>query len=251
MTLRRRGAAVLFWAALISLTVIGCKGDEPSDTPGEDTGGDDVGGGDTGGEDTGGEDTACTLGDLGCECAAGNECSGDLVCVEGVCEEDTGCTVGDTGCACASGDTCTDASDECVAGTCQPRTECVGELGCACGEGDVCDAGLVCASDVCESADGTLIELSGGDARACDILVEAPGVKIQDVVFPAGYRGRMRTRDDSTAIAVIRTEDSAMSGVVAALVFEDEGDADDVTSVSVTCYDRLGQAADGVTANAR
>ncbi len=217
-------ARVAVLAAILALPMMGCPDDD-------------------------GVDPDCTAGTAGCECGAGSECATGLVCnSSNMCEAEA-CTPGETGCECATGDTCTSSSDECTAGVCGPRTSCEGELGCAC-DGGSCDTGLTCEADVCTADNVVLISLSGGDARACDLVVETTGRKVADISFPAGYRGKMRTRDLKTAIAVIRTADTAIDGVTAALVFEgDDAVADGEASVTTTsCYGRLGAADSGVTA---
>jgi|GEM_PF-3305728 len=193
----------------------------------------------------------CTAGSEGCECAAGGECESGLTCgADDLCVAES-CTPGTTGCTCAAGDTCTDSSDECLSdNTCGPRTSCQGELGCAC-DGGSCDAGLTCSADLCTQSNAVLVSLDGGDARACDLLIETTGRKVSEVSFPAGYRGKMRTRDGKTAISLIRTQDTAVTGVAVAVIFDgDDAVADGEASVvRATCYDRLGTADSGVTAS--
>ncbi len=195
----------------------------------------------------------CTLGQEGCACTTAGTCDATdadgnaLGCSANVCVE---CTAGDTGCACAAGGLCSDPSDECSEqNICRPATDCTGEVGCECYPDNTCDGALTCIGGLCTVENGVFISLSGGDARACDLLITADR-NVDDVVFVAGVRGRMRTRNETTALALIRTEDTALSGVVATVVFEgsDEATADDISSVAATCYDRLGQSDDGVTA---
>lgn len=194
--------------------------------------------------------TECTAGEKDCECREGNLCDGELVCQNDLCV-DASCTPGATGCACLSDDTCTSTSDACENDVCGPRTSCEGELGCACEDG-ACDAGLTCSNDLCTASNAVLLTVSGGDARACDVLVQTTGRKVAEVTFPAGVRGKMRTRDLKTAVALIRTSDTALGGVVAAITFEgDEPVADSEAGVATTqCYDRAGAPAAGVTVTA-
>ena len=163
----------------------------------------------------------------------------------------TGCTPGDTGCACADGDTCSDASDACTEGVCAPRTDCSGELGCPC-DGGSCDEGLSCENDVCVASNSQVVTLSGGDARACDLVIMTNGRKVSEVTFPAGVRGRFKTRNEKTSVALIRTNDTALSGSVAAVTFDgDDAASGEIQTVTATCYDRLGAADSGVTAAAQ
>ena len=75
---------------------------------------------------------------------------------------------------------------------------------------------------------------------------------MRDVVFVAGTRGQMRTRGARTSIAVIRTQDTALTGVVGTLVFSDDtADAGSVVAVSATCYDRAGVPVLDVTPTVR
>lgn len=246
---------LLILLALALATGTGCKkDDEPANNGGTDADGPDAGG------DT---DPGCTTGEENCVCATGGEClptnaagetlvcSSDNVCVtEDVTPE---CTPGDTTCPCTEAGECNDPSDECGAETtCVPRTNCDGELGCACNAG-ACDSGLACVAEVCTMPSGLGVTLSGGDARGCDLLIETTGRNLADVVFVAGTRGRMQTRNERTAVSVIRTEDSALTGVVATLVFEDgeEATADDISSISATCYDRTGSLVTDVSPTAQ
>ncbi|MCA9514458.1 MAG: hypothetical protein KC635_05910 [Myxococcales bacterium] len=194
--------------------------------------------------------TTCTAGTAGCECAAGGECGTGLVCgADNMCSAPA-CTAGTTGCECTASGTCSDASDECGSDNmCGPKTTCTGELGCAC-DGTTCDEGLTCNGGLCTQANALFVTLSGGDARACDLRIKTTGRKVKDVSFPAGFRGKMRTRDLDTAIAVIRTTDTAMDGVAVGLVFDgDDAVADgEATLESATCYDRLGAATTAVSA---
>jgi len=137
-----------------------------------------------------------------------------------------------------------------------------GEKDCACTSSGTCDDGLVCEANVCvtevvtptcDTANCLELTLSGGDARACDVLVTTTGRKVAEVVYPEGSRGAMRTRDLRTAVSVIATSDAALTGVVAKVVFEgDAAVADTEASVArATCYDKTGAAATGVTATLR
>lgn len=240
----RRGLSVV--AALLcvaSLSLAACGGDD-SAASGDSDAGQDVSTGDMG-DDV----AACTTGEAGCECADDDGCNDGLSCSDvGVCEVEATCTPGDTGCTCLSDGTCSDAADECVADACTPRTECLGELGCACAGGS-CDDGLTCEDGVCTVGRGLRLTIAGGDTRACDVVVTAPDTFLDDVVFPAGVRGRMRTRNERTAIALIRTSDTALDGTLATLVFAgfDDIEADAVSAIEATCYDRLGAVVDTAT----
>ena len=159
----------------------------------------------------------------------------------------TECTLGTTDCACRSGGGC-DAPLVCgTDNVCGPEGACVGSLACAC-DGTSCDAGLSCSDDVCTLANAVMLTLSGGDTRACDLVVTTTR-DVADVVFPAGVRGHMWTRDHRTTIALMRSGDAALAGVVAAVVFTDDDAvvSSDVISVTTTCYDRRGLTASGVT----
>jgi hypothetical protein len=240
---RRRMSAATALLLLASLSLAACGEDDSAASTGSDTG-QDVSTGDMGDDIAG-----CTTGEAGCACANDDACADGLTCSDtGVCEVEDTCTPGDTGCTCLSDDTCSDAADECVADVCTPRTECLGELGCAC-TGGSCDDGLTCEDDVCTVGRGLRLTIAGGDTRACDVVVTAPDTFLDDVVFPAGVRGRMRTRNERTAIALIRTSDTALSGTLATLVFAgfDEVEADVVSAVEATCYDRLGAVVDTAT----
>lgn len=216
-------------------------------------GGGGGGGGDDVGPDTNPDVIECTAGENGCECLEDDTCNEGLVCDEGVCVEESTCTPGDTGCECLGDGTCTDAGDECQDdNVCRPRTECTGELACACGEGDTCDEGLTCEDGTCTVANGVIVTLAGGDARACDILIDTPDRMTAEVVFPAGVRGRHRARGARTALSLIRTNDTALTGAVAGVVFtgEDAAAEGDVGAISATCYDRLGNPVTDVTPTA-
>lgn len=196
---------------------------------------------------------SCTAGTQGCECAAGDECVAGLTCVANVC--DVACTAGSLNCICAAGNTCSNASDECVAGTCVPRTGCDGELGCPCDAGGGCtDAGASCVDSTCRIPNGVLVEVSGGDARACDVVVETlSGRFVDSATFVAGVRGQTRVRNERGSVALIRTEDSALEGVVGTLVLDgpDAADPADVTIRSASCYGRLGAADAAATVTLR
>lgn len=245
----RHTLRLLLLTAAASLVVACSSGGETNNDSDADTPGTDAGDGDTTSPDAGDDDTQdCTTGTLNCDCDAG-ACEGELVCEADVCVEPEACTPGDTGCECLGDGTCNDPSDACDDdNVCRPRTDCAGELGCDCDAG-ACDEGLTCEDGTCTVANGVLVTLTGGDARACDVLVDSATRQTESVVFPAGLRGRHRARGERTAISLIRTEDSAVSGVVAAIVFEGdvEASADDIGAVSATCYDRLGNPVDGVT----
>lgn len=161
---------------------------------------------------------------------------------------DGGCTLGETTCACNAG-ACSDPSDECTGGVCLPRTDCAGELGCACNDDRTCDDGYTCSDDLCRIGNGVALRLTGGDARACDVVLLSQGRQVQDVVFPAGTRGRMRTRNERTAIAVIRTADAALEGIVGTVVFEGADDValSEIESLTSSCYGRLGAADEAAT----
>ena len=165
--------------------------------------------------------------------AAGDSTPGD--------DEVTTCTAGATGCACRVGGGCDDGLLCSLANLCVPAGSCDGRLGCACSAG-ACDSGLVCASDVCTVANGVLLALRGGDARACDLAVTTTGRRVAAVVFPDGIRGHRWTRDTRTTIALMRSADEALGGPVAAIVFEGDGAAASalVSDLKVTCYDRHG-----------
>lgn len=143
-----------------------------------------------------------------------------------------------------------------------PEPECTpGEEDCTCATGNECLDGLVCEANKCvpeqvvtpdcgDAKNCMAISLTGGDARACDLLVATTGRKVDEVVYPTGFKGAMRTRDLQTAIAVIVDGDVALTGTVAKVMFEgDAAVAAGEASVSkTTCYDKTGAAASGVTA---
>lgn len=183
-------------------------------------------------------------GQLDCACDNGS-CNGDLVCTDNVCTQDC---AGELNCACNDG-SCNDGL-ECIDDTCSPRQTCDGELGCACNNG-ACNDDLECIDDVCRSAGALLVTISGGDARACDLRITTGDRRVKESTFPAGILGKSASRNEINALALIRTEDSALSGVVAVLEFEgdDPVNSDLVTNIETTCYDRLGNAVDDVSAN--
>lgn len=163
--------------------------------------------------------------------------------------DDPGCNPGSEGCACLAGGTCDAADDDGNALVCssgnvcveEGATDCTGELGCVCGAGDVCDSGLTCEGGVCALGSGLVLTIEAGDARACDLRLETT----RDVVgafFPEGVRGELRARDGVAAIALMRTTDTALGGNIATIAFEGDvaADAEVVTSLSTTCYGRLG-----------
>ncbi|MFO0748157.1 MAG: hypothetical protein U1F43_21235 [Myxococcota bacterium] len=140
--------------------------------------------------------------------------------------------------------------------TCTAGTE-----DCACATGNTCGTGLTCEANVCVPDEvvtpdcGTAVNcmavtVPSGDARACDLVVQTTGRKVAEVVYPTGMKGAMRTRDLKTAIAVIKTDDSALTGVVAKVMFE--GDAavagGEASVAKTTCYDKTGAPLTGITA---
>ncbi len=162
---------------------------------------------------------------------------------------DASCDPGSEGCACRSGGTCDTADDEgnelvCSTGNVcveEGSTDCTGGLECICGEGDTCDTGLSCEGGVCTLANGLVLTLEAGDARACDVRLETTR-DVVDVFYPEGVRGEHRSRDAVAAIALMRTADTALAGTIAVLAFggDDATSAEDVTALSATCYGRLG-----------
>lgn len=85
----------------------------------------------------------CTLGEPGCACVGGSECS-DGVCTDGFCLED-GCTPGGLACSCAGG-SCNGAA------VCVEDSVCVSNDGFAGGQclgGDACRRGNRCRNDQC------------------------------------------------------------------------------------------------------
>lgn len=211
-------------------------------------GGSGSGGGDGSGDGPDAGDTGtCTPGDEGCACLEDDTCGDGLVCEAGVCEAPTDCAPGASLCACGEGDSCDEPNDVCVEGICTPRDTCDGELGCACIDDTTCDDGLTCDGGVCTLEGAVLVTLTGGDARGCDLMLETDGLHVDDVVFPAGVYGRLRTRNERAALSIIRAEDEPLTGVVAAVVFADaDADTATITSLSATCFDRTGAAIDGV-----
>lgn len=233
-------------ASSVAVLSVACGGD----SNGNGGGGDEPDAGEDASEDTGEDTSDCTPGELDCSCDEG-ACGEGLVCSDDTCVEDTGCDPGTTDCVCTGDGGCLDEADECIDGMCMPRTDCDGELGCACNDDGTCDEGLECSDGLCTSADALTVFIEGADLRACDILLDTPGLAAMDVSFPAGVRGRYRARGERTALALIATEDSAISGPVGAVVFDGEAGADAVGAISATCYDRLGQPVDGVVPTAR
>lgn len=165
-------------------------------------------------------------------------------------DDDTvSCVPGSEGCACSAGGVCDAADDEgnalvCSAGNVcveEGATDCTGELGCLCGEGDTCDDGLSCTGGVCELSSGLVLAIDAGEARACDLRIESRRV-IAGAFFPDGVRGELRARDTAAAIALMRTEDTALDGAIVTLALEGDEPAaeDDIESLSATCYGRLG-----------
>jgi hypothetical protein len=192
----------------------------------------------------------CVPGREGCPCSAGGACLGSLQCIDTRCVPPDGCEAGRTGCDCADDETCESSADECVQGLCLPRSACRGELGCACDESGACDEGLRCDAGACRVRNGLTLTFSGGDARACDILLVRDGDRaLAEVVFAAGFRGQLRHRGERTAIALVRTLDEPLTGTAATLLFEGNGAAAPalVPTVEATCYDRLGAETSGVT----
>lgn len=204
------------------------------------------------GSDAGGDTTECTPGTLDCACD-GEVCGAGLVCSDGMCTTDPECVPGDSFCPCADDGTCNEAGDVCGNDNiCRPDEGCAGELGCACDGGDTCDDGLACIDGVCVTPVGGALTVTGGDARACDVVFESGGRFIEDVAFPDGIVGTMRTRTGRTALAFYGIADDALSGSVATVVFvgpEDEPSA--VEGLTATCYDRAGQPLDDVTVELR
>lgn len=229
-------------ASVLLLTACGSEG--PNDEP--DTSADvgtDATADSSSDAETDSDSTSCE-GEEGCACLDDGTCDEDLVCSDAnVCESaEEPCTPGTTSCECLGDGTCSDASDECSPeNLCEPRTTCVGELACACDAGETCEDGLECADGYCTSETSVLVVLTGGDARACDVLVDTPDHMASDVQHPAGVRGQYRARGARTAMAIIRTADSKLEGAAAAIIFDSAVSAGDVGAISATCYDRTGQ----------
>lgn len=166
-------------------------------------------------------------------------------------DDGASCVVGSAGCACRPGGGCDDGLSCDGASLCVAAEECQGGLGCACSAG-ACDEGLACSADTCGVARGVVLRVTGGDARACDLTIITTGRHVARVVYPPGVRGHMWTRDARTAVALMRAADAALSGVVAAVVFDGDepGRKELVGSLTATCYDRHGarDAAATVTA---
>ncbi len=103
----------------------------------------------------------------GDDCLVDEQCSGALVCVDGLCVVD-GCEPGSVGCMCDDGMRCgrdaTGAQLACADGVCSSMTCPSGERGCACIDGETCNSEAdLCSAGYCVAADCE----PGADACPC------------------------------------------------------------------------------------
>ena len=137
-----------FWLVLICILTLGCGDAAPSGVPRVGTGGN----GSTGATDGGV--------DLPCDCAFGEECSDDGLCVS-ICGDVDACVFGGTVQCCGAGSVCRDGS--CVA-------DCGTDVDC---NGVCCDSAEMCFEGSCVAQCDDPQQLCGDDSGLCCASGEA------------------------------------------------------------------------------
>ena len=89
------------------------------------------------------------------------------------------------------------------------------------------------------------INVSEPLARACDIVIEETGPKVDDVTFPDRVTGSFQHRSPRLAVSFFNNGNTAFKGYQVRVYLAntgDVGDAPDVKMVSTACFDREGNA---------
>lgn len=218
------------------------------------------------------------LGGKGQQCFPNDSCTGQLVCVAGVCSEfSTGnlsepcypngtcntvggivltcvggscelpdCANGALGCGCkrdrtcSPGATCSVSENRCV------RAGCVtGELGCLCTDGMTCSNATACRYGVCWSNSLSVKVGPAVNVHACDILLKVGGPERSSVTWPETIRGQFMQRAGSLALSFIERTgtETGINGVVATVA---GGGLVKPELLKSECYDGLGNTIAGV-----
>lgn len=93
------------------------------------------------------------------------------------------------------------------------------------------------------TCDACCAELTNGDVRACDLVLDAP--TSHTATFGKLVRGSSQQRGEKLAVAFTAKADKGLSGSLVDFTKSD-GSTCDLKLSSSTCYDRAGHTMDGV-----
>lgn len=92
------------------------------------------------------------------------------------------------------------------------------------------------------------VEVSGADARACELAFRCDGSCV--ATFARSVRGSSQQRGDQFAMAFIARDDMPLNGTVATLTLSERNRCS-AKLVATTCYDRTGSALSGAAVSVR
>lgn len=221
--------------------------------------------------------TQCTAGELGCECAEGDTCSGELECEAGVCRDpevpipgelnapcgdDDACGIhggaqlaciegscqvpdclsGATTCPCGPSDACDEAGATCEEGVCVLEGCEPGTAGCECGAGDTCEGDLACVAGTCQTGVTSGVIVGEASVRACEVAFQDDGTLLANLTFDETVRGQFARRGDTVAAVFFAVGDASITdgAINVTLASSDASALDGLTTLSVACFDNVG-----------
>lgn len=191
------------------------------------------------------KERAAPAGRLSGSCSDSVPCAGELRCLSGECQAPD-CPAGNRGCACGPYGSCGTYAGQvmrctpdkvCAIAECTAKPNRRLPAGASCTSAASCEDGLTCRGGRCLLAEASL-SVSGNQARACDIVVEAASSsKIESVTFTQRVRGESLARAPHTALSFFALDKGALTGTAARLEYR-AGKSPEL--LQQTCYDSDG-----------